>query len=80
MAARLAAVPVALQAGVLLVVLAVGVWLGGPVGGGLLLLVAGVMLAGLGLAWRNLAMPERLLRFAAAFLVIAVALVRMFPR
>lgn len=80
MTARLAAVPVAVQAGVLLVLAALGVWRGGPMGGGLLLLVATVLLTGLGMAWRNLATPERLLRFAAAFLVIAVALVRMFPR
>lgn len=70
----------AVQAGLLLVVLALGVWLGGPIGGGLLLLVAAVLLSGLGMAWPNLALPERLLRFAAAFLVLALALVRLFPR
>lgn len=64
----------------LLALLAVGLWLGGPVGAGMLLLVAAVMLAGLAVAWGGLPTPERLLRFAAAFLVIALALVRMFPR
>lgn len=77
---RIRAVPVGAQAGVLLALLAVGLWLGGPVGAGLLLLVAAVMLAGLAVAWGGLPTPERLLRFAAAFLVIALALVRMFPR
>ncbi len=76
----LSRVPVAVQAGVLLVLLAVGLWLGGPVGGGLLLVVGAVLVAALGLSWRVMTMPERLLRFALAFLVFAVALVRMFPR
>lgn len=78
--ARLSGVPTGVQAGVLLVLLAVGLWLGGPVGGGLLLLVACVLVAGLSLAWRGLSMPERLARFAVAFLVLGLALVRMFPR
>lgn len=78
--ARLNLVPTGVQAGVVLVLVAVGVWLGGPVGGGLLLLVAAAMAGALALAWRVIARPERMLRIALAFLILAVGFVRLFPR
>lgn len=78
--AALRRVPVAVQAVVLLTLVVVGSWIGGPLGGTLLLIVAGLLLAALAVSWSLIAMPERLLRFATAFLVLAVALVRFFPR
>ena len=78
--AALSRVPVAVQAGVLLGALAIGLWLGGPVGGGLVLAVAAVMIVAVAVGWRVLTVPERLLRVAVAVLVLALALVRLFPR
>jgi prepilin signal peptidase PulO-like enzyme (type II secretory pathway) len=76
---RLNAVPRPLAAGVLVVLLAVGVLAPRPWGGLAFLVVSAFVGWLLFLTWQRLTLPERLMRTAVLLLALAVAIVRIVP-
>ncbi|WP_168581681.1 hypothetical protein [Gephyromycinifex aptenodytis] len=74
---RLLRIPTPVMAGVLLVLIFVGLMLAGPVGAvllGLALLTLSVMLA---LVWPAIPTTERMLRLAVILLLLAISVVRL---
>ncbi len=80
LATRLNAVPRPVSLGVLVVVLAVGIFAPSPWSGIAFLLVALFVGWLLFLTWQRLTLPERLMRLAVLVLAVAVAVVEIVPR
>lgn len=76
---RLNAVPRPAALGVLIVLLAVGVFAPRPWGGIAFLVVSAFVGWLLFLTWQRLTLPERLMRIAVLVLAVAVAVVRIVP-
>ena len=76
---RLNAVPRPAALGVLVVLLAVGVFAPRPWGGIAFLIVSVFVGWLLFLTWQRLTLPERLMRTAVLVLTLAVAIVRIVP-
>jgi hypothetical protein len=76
---RMNAVPRPVALGVLVVLLAVGIFAPRPWAGIAFLLVAAFVGWLLFLTWQRLTMPERLMRAAVLLLTLAVAVVRIVP-
>ncbi len=79
-AARLNAVPRPVALGVLVAVLAVGIFAPSPWSGVAFLLVALFVGWLLFLTWQRLSLPERLMRLAVLVLAVAVAVVELVPK
>jgi hypothetical protein len=76
---RMNAVPRAVALGVLVLVLAVGIFAPSPWSGIAFLVVTAFVAWLLFLTWERLTLPERLLRVAVLVLALAVAIVELAP-
>lgn len=65
---------------VMLVLMLSGIFVGGPVGGVLLLLPIAFLGWLLYLTWPHLSRPERMMRSAVLLLVVAIAVTQVIPR
>lgn len=77
---RLAALPQWAVAGVVLLAVVVGLFVGGILGAVLLGFALLALVGLLVLAWATLTMPERLLRIAIIVFLASLSLVRLIPQ
>lgn len=76
----LSRLPVLVPFLVMLALMLTGAFVGGPLGGALLLLPVAFLLWLLFLTWPHLRRPERVMRGAVLLLVVAIAVTQLVPR